>query len=76
MNEMKPTQGVMINVIDDVNRFIGNDDRPLIAVYKDTYDSIYPQIDKLADIEEIILQKRCMADDNIKVKLSILREYV
>lgn len=77
MNEMKSTQGVMINVASNVNRFIGKDDNlPLIKIYKDTYDEVTSKIEKLARIEELILQQRCMNEDNINIKLSILRDYV
>lgn len=74
MEEMKPTQGVMINVPEDIKRFIGTDESRMISEYADTYIEIAPVIEKLAKIEEIVLQKRCMK--NMKIKLSILREYV
>lgn len=76
MDEMKPTQGVMINVGSDVSRFIGKDENPLISLYADEYVGIQHQVEKLARLEELILQQRCMIDDNIKIKLSILRDYV
>lgn len=74
MDEMKPTQGVMINVPDDIKRFIGTDNDPLLSDYSDTYVEIAHKVEKLAQIEEMVLQKRCMK--NIKIKLSTLREYV
>lgn len=74
MEEMKPTQGVMINVPEDIKRFIGTDESPMISEYADTYIEIAPVIERLAKIEEIVLQQRCMK--NMKIKLSILRDYV
>lgn len=77
MDEMKSTQGVMIHVEDDVKRFIGKDvDDPLIQKYKQCSNDIAWNVEKMARLEEIVLQQRCMSDDNIKIKLSILRDYV
>lgn len=76
MDEMKPTQGVMINVPEDIKRFIGTDEGRMINEYTDTYVEIAHVVERLAKIEEVILQKRCMKEDNLKIKLSILREYV
>lgn len=76
MTEIKPTQGVMINVPDDIKRFIGTDESPMISEYADTYVEIAHVVEKLSKIEEIVLQQRCMKEENIKIKLSILREYV
>ena len=79
MKEMKPTQGVMINVKDDVNRFIGEDgDKPIFKLYTDVYSAIKYHIEQMAYLEELILQQKCLGTnpDNLKVKLSFLREYV
>lgn len=79
MDKMKPTQGVMINVKDDVNRFIGEDeDSPIFKRYIDVYRRISHDIEQMAYLEELILQQKCMGTghDKIKVKLSFLREYV
>lgn len=78
MDKMKPNQGVMIHVQDDVDRFIGDDnDSPVIKTYKIVYNSVKESIEQMSAIEEIILQHRCMSEDNLKhIKLSTLREYV
>lgn len=76
MEEMKPTQGVMVNLPEDIKRFIGTDNDPIINEYTDTYIEIAHVVEKLAKIEEIVLQKRCMKEDNLNIKLSILRDYV
>ena len=77
MTEMKNTQGVMINVDDDVKRFIGTDNTALVRIYKETYESIKMTIWQLAQQEELILQLKCMGEvENLNVKLSLLREYV
>jgi len=79
MDEMKSTQGVMIHVEDDVNRFIGKDkESSILKKYKETYDTIASNVEKMARIEELVLQQRCILDTNHKpkIKLSILRDYV
>ena len=76
MEEMKSTQGVMVNIPEDIKRFIGTDESPMINEYADTYVEIAHVVEKLAKIEEIVLQKRCMKEENLNIKLSILREYV
>lgn len=77
MDKMKNTQGVMINVITDVDRFVGIDDpSTLVKHYKEKFDQIKDKIYQLAHLEELILQDKCMADPDIKIKLSLLREYV
>lgn len=73
---MKPTQGVMVNLPEDIKRFIGTDESPIISEYSDTYVEIAHVVERLAKIEEIVLQQRCMKEENMKIKLSILREYV
>lgn len=76
MEEMKPTQGVMVNVPENIKRFIGTEDNPMINEYTDTYIEISHVVERLAKIEEIILQKRCMKEENLNIKLSFLRDYV
>lgn len=76
MEEMKPTQGVMVNVPEDIKRFIGTEEGPMINEYTDTYIEIAHVVERLAKVEEMILQKRCMKEENLNIKLSILREYV
>jgi len=77
MNKMKSTQGVMINVKNDVQRFINDDhNTSTMKIYKKKYDEISEKINELAHIEELILQEKCITQDKIKIKLSILREYV
>ena len=79
MEKMKSTQGVMINIKEDVNRFIGEDkDSPIFKLYIDAYNKIKYDIEQMAYLEELILQQKCMGTvpDKIKVKLSFLREYV
>jgi len=76
MNEMKPTQGVMIHVQDDVKRFIGKDiDSPIINMYQKAFNDIAWNVEKMSRLEEIVLQQRCMKED-LNIKLSFLREYV
>lgn len=78
MDEMKSTQGVMIHVQDDVKRFIGKDiDSPIIKMYQKAFNDIAWNVEKMARLEELTLQQRCIGtDDNLKIKLSFLREYV
>lgn len=79
MDEMKPTQGVMIHVEEDVNRFIGKDtDSPILIKYKKAFNDIAWNVEKMARLEELVLQQRCLGNDSsiLKVKLSFLREYV
>ena len=76
MNEMKPTQGVMIHVQDDVKRFIGKDiDSPIINMYQKAFNDIAWNVEKMSRLEEIVLQQRCMKE-YLNIKLSFLREYV
>lgn len=76
MNEMKSTQGVMIHVQDDVKRFIGKDvDSPIINMYQKAFNDIAWNVEKMSRLEELVLQQRCMKED-LKIKLSFLREYV
>lgn len=78
MENMKPNQGVMIHVQSDVDRFIGDDTKTYgIETYKTVYNSVKARIEQMAAIEELILQQRCLSEDNLKhIKLSTLREYV
>lgn len=79
MNKMKSTQGIMINVKDDINQFIGeNMDKPIFKLYTEVYEKIKYNIEQMAYLEEIILQEKCLnvTTDKLKVKLSFLREYV
>ena len=67
----------MINVINDVDQFIGNDSTALGKIYQHTFDSIKDKVSQLAHLEELILQLKCMGEvENLNVKLSLLREYV
>lgn len=76
MNEMKSTQGIMIHVQDDVKRFIGKDiDSPIINMYQKAFNDIAWNVEKMSRLEELVLQQRCMKED-LKIKLSFLREYV
>lgn len=76
MEYTKPTQGVMINIPEDIKQFIGTDESTFASEYADTYIKIAPVIEKLAHLEELIIQQRCIRDCRSKIKLSILREYV
>lgn len=78
MTEIKTTQGVMIHVQDDVKRFIGNDiDSPIIQLYQKAFNDIAWNVEKMSRLEELVLQQRCIGTgDNLKIKLSFLREYV
>jgi hypothetical protein len=78
MEKLKPTQGVMIHVQGDVDRFIGDDTKTYgIETYKTVYNSIKDRVAQLSAIEELVLQFRCISEDNLKnIKLSTLREYV
>jgi hypothetical protein len=76
MKEQKNTQGVMVNVINDVKLFIGEvEDYKITPIYSDLFKSIKDKVEQLAALEELILQQRCMNPDG-KIKLSLLREYV
>lgn len=68
----------MIHVQEDVNRFIGDDNKTYgIDTYKTIYDSISSKVEQMSAIEEVLLQQRCMSEENLNnVKLSTLREYV
>ncbi len=76
--EMKSTQGVMTNINLDVGHFIESNGSGLhIEEYKSIFLSMSKMIEQLSDIEELILQDRCLSDDVLnKIKLSKLREYV
>jgi hypothetical protein len=76
MEYSKPTQGVMINIPEDIKQFLGTDESPMANEYANTYVEIAHVVEKLSKIEEIILQKRCMKDENLNIKLSILRDYI
>jgi hypothetical protein len=77
MKKIKPTQGVMINVQRDVNKFIESQ-RGFINTdyYEATYSNIRARIEQLASIEEGILQRRCLLTKPLDIKLSFMREYV
>jgi len=67
----------MINIKDDINRFIGEDeDKPIFKLYIDTYNKIKYDIEQMAYLEELILQQKCMGTNPDKIKLSFLRDYV
>lgn len=75
---MKPNQGVFVNLNDDIKRLLDSGDpNGATEVYQLHVKDIQDKINVLAQIEEIILQNRCLTSDNLdKIKLSILREYV
>ena len=75
---MKPNQGVFVNLNDDIKRLLDSGDpNGATEVYQLHVKDIQDKINVLAQIEEVILQNRCLTSDNLdKIKLSILREYV
>ena len=78
MIEMKNTQGVFVNFVNDVDRFIGaKEDFHINPLYIDLFKSIKEKVEQLAALEELILQQRCMGTDGtLNIKLSLLRDYV
>ena len=67
----------MINVQRDVDKFIDSQKEFVNTdYYKRVYDSIQYKIEHLALIEEGILQRRCLLEKPLKIKLSFMREYV
>lgn len=73
--EFKSTQGVMVNVSDDIQLFTKNDKTPMVEKYLELIDTFKDKINEAAALEEIILQERCLNSD-LKIKLSFLRNYV
>lgn len=78
MNEMKNTQGVMINVEEDVKKFVSNADNIQITpIYNGLFEEVKDKIEQMAKLEELILQQKCMGKDGtLNIKLSLLRDYV
>ena len=67
----------MINVHRDVYNFINTQKGFVNTDYYETvYKNICTKVDQLASIEEGILQRRCLIDKPLKIKLSFMREYV
>lgn len=67
----------MINVQKDVDQFLLNELGQYGDTYKDIYNKISKEIETLSQLEEVMLQKRCMTEDNLNnIKLSVLRDYV
>lgn len=74
-NKINLTSGVMSNVGSDVASFLEDVTDDLSTSYMDIFNTMTDKIEQLAQIEELILQRKCMTNvDNIK--LSILREYI
>lgn len=66
----------MINLKNDVDRFTSDDKKSYhTTLYLEIFYTIQDKVERLAAIEEIIMQKRCLNAD-FNIKLSTLREYV